>query len=74
MALKYIHLAEPAIEDSTCSKGQEPFLYLYEREKLGLMKRHEDSTAYVNYLQNRSASYLNWYYSIIAKREEYNPN
>jgi len=69
LALKYLRLAEPAIEDSTCSKGQEPFLYLYEREKLGLMKKHEDSTAYVNYLQNRSASYLNWHYSIIAKRE-----
>jgi len=68
LALKYLKIIEPAIEDSSFSKGEEPGYYGYEREKLALMRKYDDSTAYVNYLQNRAASYLNYYYSILAER------
>lgn len=65
MALKNIQLAEPALEDNSYFKGEEPNDYHYEREKLELMKRYNDSTSYVNYLQNRATGYLNHYYSLL---------
>ncbi|MFZ6053051.1 hypothetical protein [Halocola ammonii] len=69
-ALKYLQLAEPALEDSSYSRGELARDYLYEIEKLDLMKRYSDSTSYVNYLQNRSAGFLNRYYELMAKEEE----
>lgn len=75
LALNYIQLAEPAIEDSSYCKGEVPHDYIYEIEKLHLMKKNLDSTSFVNYLQNRSASYLNYYYSLMetgdGKDEQY---
>ncbi|MDP2386678.1 MAG: hypothetical protein Q8M29_09930 [Bacteroidota bacterium] len=65
LALKFISLVEPAIEDNSYNKGAEPQLYRYEREKLELMKRYNDSTSYVSYLQNRSVGFLNYYYSLM---------
>lgn len=64
-ALKFIRLAEPVMEDSSYYKGKEPHDYQYESAKLDLMKRYNDSTSYVNYLQNRAVSYLNYYYSLM---------
>lgn len=65
LALQYIRLTEPVIEDSSYSKGEEPMQYLYEKEKLDVMRKYGDSTEYVNYLQNRVISYLNHYYSLM---------
>ena len=65
VTLNYTKLAEPAKEDTTCFKGERPEDYNYERVKLDIMKEANDSTSFVSYLQNRSASYLNYYYSLI---------
>lgn len=65
LAIKFIRLIEPAVEDNSYNKGAEPQFYRYEREKLELMKRYNDSTSYVSYLQNRSAGFLNYYYSLM---------
>lgn len=72
IALEYIHLIEPAMEDSTCCAGAVPRdWYQYEEPKLELMRWFEDSVSYVNYLQNRSAGFLNLYYSILTERSDY---
>lgn len=65
LTLKYIRLVEPAVEDYSYYKGGAPREYHYEKEKLELMKRDNDSTSYVTYLQNRTISYLNYYYSLM---------
>ena len=66
LALHYIRRAEPVLEDSSCFKGEEPHRYTYESKKLALMKAIRDSSAYVNYLQNRTAGYLNYYYALLG--------
>lgn len=66
LALKFLRLAEPALEDSSYYKGEVPRDYHFEREKIDLMKRYGDSTSLVMYLQNRAAGYLNYYYSLMA--------
>lgn len=65
LALKYIRLVEPSTEDNSYTKGVKPQFYRYESEKLKLMKKYNDSTSYVTYLQNRSAGFLNHYYSLM---------
>ncbi len=68
LALKYLNLAEPAIEDSTHLSENLPAYYRYESVKLALLDSLGDSTAIVNYLQNRSANYLGHYYTRLGER------
>jgi hypothetical protein len=68
LALQYLQLIEPCIEDSTFSKGKAPAEYVYERERLALMKQHAPED-YLRYLQNRSLGYLNHYYFLLAGRD-----
>jgi tetratricopeptide (TPR) repeat protein len=63
--LHSISIIEPAIEDSSYFTGTLPLEYKYEEPKLEIMRMVKDSISYVNYLQNRSVSYLNYYYSLM---------
>lgn len=75
--LKFMQLVEPALEDSSHCKGERPRDYLYEREKLDLMRRYDDSTSLVNYLQNRAAGFLNYSYALMKSttpKDHYGPS
>lgn len=66
LAIHYLNLIEPCLEDSTFGKGEAPADYYYEMERLDLMKQHGQHTDLLTYLQNRYLGYLNHYYFLLA--------